>query len=411
MKNTCEVQNFPCLCRILRAMLTSRNLPYFFILLLAISSCKVTKVTDQSQQVPDSLAIRIDTSATKVDTVLTKVQDSVDIRVHRLLKDTLTIIGVGDIMMGTNYPDTRYLPPHQGKHLLAQVDSILQNADVTFGNLEGVILDDGGDPKYCRNPKVCYIFRSPEYMVQHLKDAGFDVLSTANNHAGDFGDPGRKNTMRVLDSLEIHHAGLIARPHASFMIDGMKYGFAAFAPNNGTMSIHDLDQAKRIVHTLDSISDVVIVSFHGGAEGSKYQHVPRKNEIFYGEDRGNVYNFAHTMIDAGADIIFGHGPHVTRAVDVYKNRFIIYSLGNFCTYARFNLRGDNGLAPIVKVFTKSNGEFIKAVVTPVIQRSPGGPAIDHERRVIRKLQELTEKDFPEVPIKIDATGIITYIQD
>ena len=87
-------------------MLTSRNLPYFFILLLAISSCKVTKVTDQSQQVPDSLAIRIDTSATKVDTVLTKVQDSVDIRVHRLLKDTLTIIGVGDIMMGTNYPDT-----------------------------------------------------------------------------------------------------------------------------------------------------------------------------------------------------------------------------------------------------------------------------------------------------------------
>ena len=115
----------------------------------------------------------------------------------------------------------------------------------------------------------------------------------------------------------------------------MKYGFAAFAPNNGTVSIHDLDEARRLVSQLDSVSDVVIVSFHGGAEGSKHQHVPRRNEIFYGEDRGNVYDFAHSMIDAGADIVFGHGPHVTRAVDIYKNRFIIYSLGNFCTYGPF----------------------------------------------------------------------------
>ena len=392
-------------------MSASRNLLYCLVLLLAISSCKVSRVADRSKTGPDSLAIRIDTIGIMPDTTVAMVQDSVEIAVHRLLKDTLAVIGVGDIMMGTNYPDTRYLPPHRGKYLLEPVDSILKDADVTFGNLEGVILNEGGDPKYCRNPDVCYIFRSPEYMVQHLKDAGFDVLSTANNHAGDFGDPGRKNTMRVLDSLEIHHAGLVARPYASFMVDGMKYGFAAFAPNTGTMSIHDLDEARRIVERLDSISDVVIVSFHGGAEGSKYQRVPRKNEIFYGEDRGDVYNFAHTLVDAGADIVFGHGPHVTRAVDIYKNRFIIYSLGNFCTYARFNLRGDNGLAPIVKVFTKHDGEFIKAAITPIIQRSPGGPVIDHEGRVIRKLQELTEKDFPEVPINIDATGIITYIQD
>ena len=170
----------------------------------------------------------------RMDTIAVFVQDSVEIKVHRLLKDTLTIIGVGDIMMGTNFPDERYLPPFQGNHLLEEVDSILHDADVTFGNLEGVILNEGGDAKYCKNPKTCYIFRSPEYMVQHLKDAGFDVLSTANNHAGDFGNPGRRNTMRVLDSLGLYHAGLVARPHATFMRDGMKYGFAAFAPNNGT---------------------------------------------------------------------------------------------------------------------------------------------------------------------------------
>ena len=89
------------------------------------------------------------------------------------------------------------------------------------------------------------------------------------------------------------------------------------------LSIHDYEKATAIIEHLDSISDVVIVSFHGGAEGSKYQHVSRKNEFFYGEDRGNVYEFARRMIDAGADVIFGHGPHVTRAVDVYKKRFII----------------------------------------------------------------------------------------
>ncbi|MEM7109804.1 MAG: CapA family protein, partial [Bacteroidota bacterium] len=157
--------------------------------------------------------------------------------------------------------------------------------------------------------------------------------------------------------------------------------------------------------------DVVIVSFHGGAEGSKYQSVTRKTELFYGENRGNVYEFSHTMVDAGADIIFGHGPHVSRAIDIYKNRFIIYSLGNFCTYARFNLQGANGLAPIIKVFTDARGSFLKAEITPIVQKPPGGPRIDPDGQVITKLRELTEKDFPEVPVKIDAAGIITYLKD
>lgn len=372
--------------------------------------------TSSSKNITDSITtkhvvLEQDTAVAKVDSLIIEIQDSVEISVHRLIKDTLTIIGVGDIMMGTNFPSENYLPPNKGKGLLSDVDSILLDADVTFGNLEGVILDDGGNAKYCKNPKICYIFRSPEYMVQNLVDAGFDVMSTANNHAGDFGNPGRKNTMRVLDSLGISHAGLQVKPFDMFMVDGMKYGFAAFAPNTGTMSINDIEKAKEIVAHLDSLNDVVIVSFHGGAEGSKYQRVTRKNEYFYGENRGNVYKFAHAMIDAGADMIFGHGPHVTRAVEVYKDRFISYSLGNFCTYARFNLRGDNGLAPIIKVFTDGSGKFYKAEVTPIIQLGSGRPTIDSKKRVIGKIRELTEKDFPEVRVNIDDSGIITYIKN
>src|SRR5690606_35573553 len=205
-----------------------------------------------------------------------------------------------------------------------------------------------------------------------------------------FGDPGRRNTTRVLDSLGIYNAGLITRPHVSFEMNGVKYGFAAFAPNTGTQSIHDLNAARELVNHLDSLNDIVIVSFHGGAGGSNYQHVPRKNELFYGEDRGNVYAFSHHMVDAGADIIFGHGPHVSRAIEVYKERFIAYSLGNFCTYARFNLRAPNGVAPIVKLYTNITGKFLKGEIISIKQVDEGIPVPDEDMKALKLIKELTE---------------------
>ncbi len=378
------------------------------IITIWISGCKSSRIVS-SQQTPldstvDSSAIASPIFITAKGDTLTSLEDEVMIGIHRLIKDTLHIVGVGDIMLGTNFPKESYLPPDSGKHLLAEATPYLKQADVTFGNLEGVILDEGGTQKYCKNPKLCYLFRSPEYLAQNLVSAGFDVFSTANNHAGDFGDTGRTNTSRVLDSLGFSHAGLQSHPHTSFMREGMKYGFAAFAPNSGTMSIHDIEGAKSIVAHLDSINDVVIVSFHGGAEGKKYQHVTRETETFYGENRGNVYEFAHELIDAGADVIFGHGPHVVRAIEIYQNRFIAYSLGNFCTYARFNLKAENSFAPIVKVTTTANGAFISGQIIPFIQVSPGGPKFDSSGKVISKIIELTNQDFPENKISLDEKG-------
>lgn len=354
-----------------------------------------------SLRVADSLAV----VQRKADS-LNWEKNAVAIDVYRVLKDTVTLIGVGDIMMGTNFPSEQYLPT---RNLLEPVTPILQDADVTFGNHEGVILDDGGTPKRCSNPDLCYLFRTPERFTPLLKEAGFDVMSLANNHAGDFGQTGRKNSMRVMDSLGIYHAGLLQRPYVTFEMDGMRYGFAAFAPNTGTVSINNEKEAVDIVRHLDSISDIVIISFHGGAEGKKYQHITREREYFYGENRGNIYEFAHTLVDNGADVIFGHGPHVTRAVEVYNDRFIAYSLGNFLTYARFNLRGENGIAPIVKVFTNGEGKFYKAEVTSIIQRGEGGPIVDTDERAFKKLKELTQQDFPEVPLSFEEGGIITYI--
>jgi poly-gamma-glutamate capsule biosynthesis protein CapA/YwtB (metallophosphatase superfamily) len=322
--------------------------------------------------------------------------------------DTLTIVGVGDIMMGTNFPEDK-LPPGDGKFLLNEVASVLRDADVTFGNLEGTLLDSAGTPKKCKDPKVCYAFRTPVRYVSNLVDAGFDMVSLANNHAGDMGDEGRFSTMSVLEGAGILHAGQLNHKTAVFEKDGIRYGLAAFAPNSNCVSLNDPEGAAEIVKALADSVDVVIVSFHGGAEGAQFQNVPRTNEMFYGENRGDVYRFSHLLIDAGADVVFGHGPHVTRAVEVYKNRFIAYSLGNFCTYRGISVNGVNGIAPIIKVFTDRMGNFFKAEITPTYQTYATGVRIDPEKQVIKKIIELTKKDFPDSPTHIGDNGIITYL--
>jgi len=359
--------------------------------------------TDSTQLKQDSIQIAVtDTIPPQKEAILT---------IHPKKPDTVSLIGVGDIMIGTNFPNEGYLPPDSGKYILSSVSHILRDADLTFGNQEGVILNDGGEAKSCSDPSLCYIFRSPEYLARHYVDAGIDMMSLANNHAGDFGDTGRKNTMRVLDSLGIHHAGQLAQPFTIFEHERIKYGFVAFSPNNGTQSINELEAAKGLIQHLDTLTDIIIVSFHGGAEGKKYQHVTREREHFYGENRGNVYEFSHEMIDAGADVIFGHGPHVARAIEVYKNRFIAYSLGNFATYGRFNLRGENGLAPIAKIWITEDGSFVKGKIISALQMGAGVPEIDVNHGAAQKIKELTEADFPESKILIDPEGNIRYIHD
>jgi len=325
---------------------------------------------------------------------------------QRVKKDTITIIGVGDIMLGTSYPKG-YLPPDDGKNLLTPVEAQLKNADITFGNHEGTLFDGVGTPKQCVNPALCYSFKSPERYAKYFKKAGFDMMSVANNHSGDFGAEARLRTMQVLENAGIANSGTIEKPFVVLEKGGVKYGLASFAPNNGTQNINNYKAAKEIVSFLDSLCDIVIVSFHGGAEGRTKQHVPRKNEIFLGENRGNVYKFARAVIDAGADVVFGHGPHVTRAIDLYKDRFIIYSLGNFATYGRFNLKGAAGIAPIMKVFVDRDGKFLKGEIVATKQEGEGGPVLDESGAVIEKIRQLTKEDFPESSLRISDEGIVT----
>jgi hypothetical protein len=237
------------------------------------------------------------------------------------------------------------------------------------------------------------------------------MMSLANNHSGDFLDTGRDATIAALDTHGIVYGGL-AQPGAvtgSLELDDQtRVGLAGFSPNKGTVSIHDLAGLRRLVAELDRTHDLVIVSFHGGAEGADRTHITREPEEFYGERRGNVYEFAHVAVDAGADIVIGHGPHVPRAVEIYRDRFIAYSLGNFWTWKRFNLGGPNGLAPVLYLEVDRDGRAVHARIISARQTGLGSPRLDPEARAARLIGDLSREDFPEAELKVAGDGRITW---
>ena len=337
---------------------------------------------------------------------LRQVQDSYPDSTEKTVK----VIGVGDMMLGTHYPSTSYLPANEGKDMLTAVTPILESGDVTFGNLEGVILSGTGQIKRCGNPDNCYAFKMPDSYVHHFVNAGFDVLSLANNHSNDFGKSGVANTKKLLDEAEIAYAGLTDCPSTIFEKNGLKYGFVAFSPNRGTVQINDYSNARALINNLNDSCDIVIVSFHGGAEGSKHTHITKETEYYLGENRGNPYEFARMAIDAGADVVFGHGPHVTRAVDVYKDKFIAYSMGNFATYGRFNLSGPNGVAPIIELNLKTDGTFINGQIHACKQLESSGPFLDPSNRAISEIRSLNAADLPESKIEVSDSGKMTRKQ-
>lgn len=325
-----------------------------------------------------------------------KKTENKDKNEDNISKREITIIGVGDIMLGSNYPELSLLPKN-GANILENTENVLKEADITIGNLEGTLFDAGGTPKKCSDPKVCYLFRTPSKYGEYLKKAGFDYLSIANNHSNDFGAEGIKKTMTNLDNLAIKYSGI--KEKAEFALlekDGIKYGFVSFAPNSRTVNINDHEYASNLIKSVKEKSDILIVMFHGGAEGNNSQHITREKEIFHGENRGNVFKFARMAIDSGADIVFGQGPHVTRAIELYKDKFISYSGGNFATYGKFNLSGPSGIAPIFKITVDNKGNFLNGEIISTKQyKGSLGPFIDKNNEAVKKIIFLNKADFPE----------------
>jgi len=407
------------------------------------------------------------------------VQVPVALPAPRAPEPTLTVAAVGDIMLGTDYPDN-ILPDDDGVGFLADVTPVLSAADIAFGNLEGVLMDGGKPVKRCGPAKMaptatnvsasnrrvaqvpgsaagasapqlldedeatvnaealttssaatpsgsepsgpaeqnapdavqppvtsgsCYVFRSPARYANYLRDAGFDVMSLANNHAQDFGDPGRDSSMQALESVGIRHSGREGDV-AEWNVQGRRVALVAFAPNVGSHQLNDLVRAQEIVTALAERNDIVIVSFHGGAEGEDASILPFTREMFHGEDRGNVVEFARTVVDAGADLVLGHGPHVLRPLELYRDRLIAYSLGNFATYYGISVNGIRGLAGVLVARLGDDGRFLDGRFESTIQIRPAGPTLDPAARGAALLRELTALAFPQGALRIEADGRI-----
>jgi hypothetical protein len=133
-------------------------------------------------------------------------------------------------------------------------------------------------------------------------------------------------------------------------------------------------------------------------------HVPFGPEYFLGRNRGDLRVFAHAAIDAGADLVLGHGPHVVRGLELYRERLIAYSLGNFSTYKRFNLTGPNGLAFALEVALDGEGRFVRGQAHPLRQLGLGGPVPDADGAVLPLLRALSRQDFPDTGVAVAAGG-------
>ncbi|HRH41342.1 MAG TPA: CapA family protein [Pyrinomonadaceae bacterium] len=325
--------------------------------------------------------------------------------------EPIKIAAGGDIMMGSPYPNASRMPPNDGKDLLKVVTPIFEKADIAFANLEGPLFDSGNSGKCGASAGItCFAFRMPTRYAAYLKDAGFDVLSLANNHAGDFGDMGRETTRKTLDSVGIKHAGSDRNEFAMTFLEvkGKKVAVVAFAHNSIVPNVNELENAKILVEKAASQADIVMVSFHGGAEGAVNAHVPQRTEIFLGEARGNLPAFARTVIDAGADIVIGHGPHVLRGMEMYKDRLIAYSLGNFETYGWFPLVGATAETLVLEVNLAADGKFIDGKINPFVQHGRGDLTPDPNKSSIRTIKSLSQSDFPNSMPKISDDGIITH---
>ena len=308
-----------------------------------------------------------------------------------------SFVAAGDVMMGTRGRLNPALRPGVDAASLVGGDlaSIFRSADVAFVNLEGPLYDGASDTgKACAN---CFAFRGPEYYADILATLGIDVVSMANNHSGDYGAAGRESTIAALKRNGIAAAGLErsgARTASLVLPDGRRVGIAAFAPNSGTLNINDIAGAATIIRELKASHDFVIASFHGGAEGWEATHVPKTAEYYLGENRGDVQRFAHAMVDAGASVVVGHGPHVPRAVEIYRGHLIAYSLGNFWTYELVQNYAVSGLGPVLQVWLAPDGTLAGVEVHSTRQAGLGVPHLDPLGEAARYVMYLTGKDYP-----------------
>jgi poly-gamma-glutamate capsule biosynthesis protein CapA/YwtB (metallophosphatase superfamily) len=309
-------------------------------------------------------------------------------------QNSFVISAVGDIMMGTDHPTDR-LPPNDGRQLFRYTKNYIQSADIRFGNFEDTFYDGEKSDSGKAEGENRFIFRTPTRFGGVLADAGFNVVSLANNHALDFGSEGILSTKTTLQQNGIQYSSKSSGEVAEFIANGVRVALIACDFYRGNRSVTTPERTYREIQRLKTKHDVVIVSAHVGGEGSGAEHVSDTEEVFLGENRGNSVSFAHGAIDAGAGLILMHGPHIPRAMEVYNGHLIVYSLGNFLTERGISVDGIAGYAPLLRAQIGRDGKFIQGFVNSFKQDRRFGLVYDGANSAKNLIERLSNEDFPE----------------
>jgi hypothetical protein len=319
-------------------------------------------------------------------------------------KEPISMTATGDVVMGMA---PGRLAPNNGKGMFDGVAPLLK-ADFQMMNLEQTITDDTGTTKCSAGSTSCVAFRTPPATVQNLKDAGVHLVNLANNHAWDFGEKGYQNTQKALDGVGIKYTGFPDQITVH-EVKGVKVAVVGFASYEKWSNLcSNTDTASALIKKASGQADIVVVQVHMGAEGSDKTRVKPGTEFAFGENRCDPIKFSHAVIDAGADLVVGHGPHVVRGMEFYQGRLIAYSLGNFVGYGgALKFEGILGVTAVIKVSLNPDGTWAGGTLIPTNIVSPGVPKADPNKRAITTISDLTKKDFPTTGPAIAADGTIT----
>ncbi|MGH7735990.1 MAG: CapA family protein, partial [Gemmatimonadales bacterium] len=167
-----------------------------------------------------------------------------------------------------------------------------------------------------------------------------------------------------------------------------------FTTYPGAYDLLDTLGSRAVVDSVRKLADIVVVTFHGGAEGDKAIHTGTGMERLGREKRGDLRRWTHAMVDAGADAVVGHGPHVLRGIEFWRGRPIIYSMGNFLTYRGFSLTGYKGITAVLHLELGPHGRFLAGSLVPLRQWPRQGPRLDSAGAAIRLVGRMSRLDFP-----------------
>ncbi len=311
------------------------------------------------------------------------------------------LVAVGDVTLGS----ADGWPEGGAASLLAGVRPYLRG-DIVLGNLETPLATHGAR-KCTGRSTSCYAFRAPPEYARALAGAGFTAMSVANNHALDLGTEGQAQTVRALAASDVRITGRPGEISYVTTRNGVRVALIGFAPYSWAASLLDVTAAQRLVRRAAARSAIVVVAMHAGAEGVGSDRVEPGTESYLGENRGDALRFAHAVVDAGADLVVGHGPHVLRGMEWYRGRLIAYSLGNFSGYRTLSVEGPLGVAGLLDVTLSAGGAWRSGRLVPIRLVDGGKPAFDPERTALPAVRELSRADFRARAVRLDSAGRIT----